>query len=1067
MYKKYPLSCTIATIMMLSSVPFSAYAAELLANAGEDITGTTGATYEKIKATSTGIIHGKSLKVIGPLTHWQTPSIGANGEQIIDENGNPVMIDHTAVRGTGVEAIGPSSQIYLEDTNIQRVTIGLDIKDNSKIRITNGTIDAGQNSDREIAGIKVDNQSTVELNNVSIEVTNGLGGQIKDGSILNMTGGSVKSFKSGISFADSMGEDNELKDVKINAKENGIMTDASAVTLKNVNVENVQKGLYADNGSQITVSAGLFQGKNLGIYAGNGSNIILKDGVTVLSTQNGIQAEKQKSKITMTGGTLSTTGSQSAAYAKSSGQIDLIDVVVNAEGNGLLVDDQEAKITMTGGTLTTTGSKLAVHAKSNGQINLKDVVVNASSDGLLADDQEAKITMVGGTLTTTGSKLAVHAKSNGQINLKDVVVNASSDGLLADDQEAKITMVRGTLTTTGSKPAVHAKSNGQINLTDVVVNASSDGLKMQGDQSKIILKNSKVFADLLLITAVDTKSPGISYVTADNSTLEGGARILVNESDKVDQTSLSLINGTKWLLKISTQEKDNAGNLLDISKRSLSEVSVLNLNNSSITFDSPMEDHYQTLHIGSGKPDTTAVYNATENAKIYLNTEWSDGIAIGNQKTDRLLIHGDVSGTTTVYFQNRLEKEAVTADDSDPLNTRGISLIQVSGEANENSFKLENSYIAIKGLPYKYILTAYGPKANYGLANANQNLLGSSDNFWDFRLQNAFLDPDSKVKAVLPQVANYFVMPNALFYIGLTDMVKQNALLSSMRTSALGKNKEKKTGFFLYTYGSTGTLSSESSPRKYGYSGADIRYAALQGSIALPALKGKNITTHLGLVGTYGQISFTPKDMQDAGKSTLDKWSLTAYGSIQHDNGFYIDTLLSYGIIKGDITNAIIGKTAEFKNAKMLSISTIVGKQFATGMEALTFEPQIQLAYQHLTFDTLSDADGFKVDMNNPHQYLIRVGGRLTKTVVTTQKGRFISFYGKVNAIKTFGDDKAIHIDKNYQLDTMGTAIEGGLGINAQLSQNISLYGDVNYQQKLQKTGISGANFSGGIRYQF
>ncbi|WP_208434141.1 autotransporter outer membrane beta-barrel domain-containing protein [Bartonella taylorii] len=1020
MYKKYPLSYTIATIMMLSSVPFSAYAAELLANAGEDITGTTGATYEKIKATSTGIIHGKSLKVIGPLTHWQTPSIGANGEQIIDENGNPVMIDHTAVRGTGVEAIGPSSQIYLEDTNIQRVTIGLDIKDNSKIRITNGTIDAGQNSDREIAGIKVDNQSTVELNNVSIEVTNGLGGQIKDGSILNMTGGSVKSFKSGISFADSMGEDNELKDVKINAKENGIMTDASAVTLKNVNVENVQKGLYADNGSQITVSAGLFQGKNLGIYAGNGSNIILKDGVTVLSTQNGIQAEKQKSKITMTGGTLSTTGSQSAAYAKSSGQIDLIDVVVNAEGNGLLVDDQEAKITMTGGTLT-----------------------------------------------TTGSKLAVHAKSNGQINLKDVVVNASSDGLLADDQEAKITMVRGTLTTTGSKPAVHAKSNGQINLTDVVVNASNDGLKMQGDQSKIILKNSKVFADLLLITAVDTKSPGISYVTADNSTLEGGARILVNESDKVDQTSLSLINGTKWLLKISTQEKDNAGNLLDISKRSLSEVSVLNLNNSSITFDSPMEDHYQTLHIGSGKPDTTAVYNATENAKIYLNTEWSDGITIGNQKTDRLLIHGDVSGTTTVYFQNRLEKEAVTADDSDPLNTRGISLIQVSGEANENSFKLENSYIAIKGLPYKYILTAYGPKANYGLANANQNLLGSSDNFWDFRLQNAFLDPDSKVKAVLPQVANYFVMPNALFYTGLTDMVKQNALLSSMRTYALGKNKEKKTGFFLYTYGNTGTLSSESSPRKYGYSGADIRYAALQGGIALPALKGKNITTHLGLVGTYGQISFTPKDMQDAGKSTLDKWSLTAYGSIQHDNGFYIDTLLSYGIIKGDITNAIIGKTAEFKNAKMLSISTIVGKQFATGMEALTFEPQIQLAYQHLTFDTLSDADGFKVDMNNPHQYLIRVGGRLTKTVVTIQKGRFISFYGKVNAIKTFGDDKAIHIDKNYQLDTMGTAIEGGLGINAQLSQNISLYGDVNYQQKLQKTGISGANFSGGIRYQF
>uniref|UniRef100_UPI00355763A9 autotransporter outer membrane beta-barrel domain-containing protein n=3 Tax=Bartonella TaxID=773 RepID=UPI00355763A9 len=52
-------------------------------------------------------------------------------------------------------------------------------------------------------------------------------------------------------------------------------------------------------------------------------------------------------------------------------------------------------------------------------------------------------------------------------------------------------------------------------------------------------------------------------------------------------------------------------------------------------------------------------------------------------------------------------------------------------------------------------------------------------------------------------------------------------------------------------------------------------------------------------------------------------------------------------------------------------------------------------------------------------------------------------------------------------LDPMGPAIEGGIGINAQLSHNFSLHGDVSYQQKLQKTGISGASFSGGIRYQF
>ncbi|WP_208438454.1 autotransporter outer membrane beta-barrel domain-containing protein, partial [Bartonella vinsonii] len=83
------------------------------------------------------------------------------------------------------------------------------------------------------------------------------------------------------------------------------------------------------------------------------------------------------------------------------------------------------------------------------------------------------------------------------------------------------------------------------------------------------------------------------------------------------------------------------------------------------------------------------------------------------------------------------------------------------------------------------------------------------------------------------------------------------------------------------------------------------------------------------------------------------------------------------------------------------------------------------------------------------------------------ENNRLMSFYGKVNLIKTFGDDGTIQIGRSFDLDPMGAAIEGGVGINAQLSHNFSLHGDVNYQQKLQKTGISGASFSGGIRYQF
>ncbi|WP_208431606.1 autotransporter outer membrane beta-barrel domain-containing protein, partial [Bartonella doshiae] len=54
-----------------------------------------------------------------------------------------------------------------------------------------------------------------------------------------------------------------------------------------------------------------------------------------------------------------------------------------------------------------------------------------------------------------------------------------------------------------------------------------------------------------------------------------------------------------------------------------------------------------------------------------------------------------------------------------------------------------------------------------------------------------------------------------------------------------------------------------------------------------------------------------------------------------------------------------------------------------------------------------------------------------------------------------------------FSLDPTGTSLEGGVGINANLSQNFSIHADVSYRQKLQKAGISGADFSAGIRYQF
>ncbi|QEE12520.1 autotransporter outer membrane beta-barrel domain-containing protein [Bartonella krasnovii] len=749
--------------------------------------------------------------------------------------------------------------------------------------------------------------------------------------------------------------------------------------------------------------------------------------------------------------------------------------------------------------------------------------------------------------TIHSGSFAFAVSQGGRINAKGVKVNALYTGLSISNG---IISIEDSFIESKRKSGIIFHSILDIFLKDgeEVINKAlltntklfvRDGVGILGPSSsksvaEVQLRNSEIRADVLLQNNVKKKTdsdphPVTFVLTADNSIMEGRARTLA-----VNTTVFNLTNESKWYLNVSQYDINNDFStfnyaLHDIEQRSLSTVSVLNLNNSSIVFNAPhtlAKGQYQTLSVGqtievphsqeNRNSATKTVYNATGNAKIYFNTEWSDGLDKAQQKTDRLLVHGDVSGTTTINFNSLSKSETSTAEASIPANMRGLSLIQVSGQADRNSFKLENGYVTMDGSPYKYVLKAYGPTSSLGKAESAQSHLGevsqqSKDksaktdttpvvlggmisgvennikgestsnseqtgngqnhlrehqNFWDFRLQSATLDDEGKIRALVPQVASYLVMPNALFSAGLADINNQNTLLDTMQETGFETKDHKNKGVFFSTYGNKMTLSSHRTPLQYGY-GADIHYAALQAGFTLVALEDKNMTTNFGLLGTYGKLAFTPKDMEGADKSTLDKWSLTAYSGLHHHNGTYVHALLSYGILKGNITTALIGKTAELTNTDTFSASATVGQKFETSTKGLSFEPQAQVVYQRLMLGTLSDIDGFNVDMGNPHQWLVRVGGRLTQKIVPTEDGRILSFYGKLNVIKAFSNNGTIQIGESFHLDTMGAAIEGGFGVNAQLSTNLSLHGDVSYQQKLQKTGISGTSFSGGIRYQF
>ncbi|MBB4076879.1 outer membrane autotransporter protein [Bartonella fuyuanensis] len=733
---------------------------------------------------------------------------------------------------------------------------------------------------------------------------------------------------------------------------------------------------------------------------------------------------------------------------------------------------------------------------------LNNVFVRGAYNAVIAN--KGLITITDSTMHSDGALLA--ATEGGHLNAKGIVGQSRERGLSltnglirVEDSIINVTehnraygIIFDYILSSRIKEGEEVVNKAVLSNTKLFVR---DGVGILGPyyskamSNEVHLKNSEIHSDMLLKNkaAPGDAEPATFALIADNSIMEGRVKTLPQNT-----TSFTLNNNSKWRLKISLFETENDFalfdyKLLDIKQRAQSVVSLLNLDNSSIIFTPPQKltrGHYQTLHIGKHPQKTEekpqenrnlhaiTVYNAIGDARIYFNTEWSNGLAKDQQKTDRVLIHGDVTGNTKIYFNN-LSKRAAPFDNEEseeknsvPLNARGLSLIQVSGKTDETAFQLANGYTTMDGLPYKYILKGYGPTSSHGKSDNQQSFLQEGKEFWDFRLQNATLDLAAEIKALVPQMASYLVMHNALFSSGLADVNNQNTLLDNMHSTVFGLEGHKKKGGFLSTYGNKATLSSSRSPLHYGY-GADVRYAALQAGITLATLEDQNITTNFGLLGTHGKLAFTPKDMEGSDKSIVDKWSFTAYSNLHHDNGLYVNALFSYGIFSGHITTALIGNTTELNNTKTLNISMAVGQKLATGVEGLAFEPQTQLIYQQIAFGTLSDVDGFQVNIKTPHQWLVRIGGRLTKTTLPIQKDHVLSFYGKLNIIKAFGEKKTIDIVEPFQLDAMGSSLEGGLGINAQLSKNIAIHADVNYQHKLQKAGVSGINFSGGMRYRF
>ncbi|WP_019223648.1 autotransporter outer membrane beta-barrel domain-containing protein [Bartonella rattaustraliani] len=606
-----------------------------------------------------------------------------------------------------------------------------------------------------------------------------------------------------------------------------------------------------------------------------------------------------------------------------------------------------------------------------------------------------------------------------------------------------------------------------------------------------VTKDSRIFADVLL----DVKNNSSVVMEANHSFLVGGARI-----DSNSYAELELFNKAQWT--VTPGKKGSRGN----TQSTDSSISFIRLIDSSVFFKKPQDGRYQTLRIGKlGDDYPNYAYVAHGDARLHINASLFTNGKNKGVKADQLVIYGDVYGKTKVYIVevSGNEKKRIARNKIEKRTVPSISIVQVYGKAEQDSFKLATDYVALRGAPYKYSLRVYAPGKGESEHKGQDNGNGA---FWDFRLEpeyiqrvsrslkvqkvvasrrvsrsaedkvdhnavvsdsaSSLLEHEGDIMAVVPQVPTYLFLPNALFHSGLMDVKNQNKQLEAMRINSTGMLEiYENSASFLRGYGGSYRYGSDLSAFEYGY-GGNLDYNGVEAGILLQTIEDANIAMSFGVMGSYGKLSLQPQEVEQSQKSAFDKWTVTAYGSLQHDEGFYVDGLFSYGFLKGDVLTLARGKTVTLKGSP-LSASFTSGKSIITGQEGLVFDPQIQIVYQNLQFEKASDVDGFDIDMEKLDKWIMRVGGRLTKTLVTSQAERVVSLTGKMHFVRGFGGKQSVNFEDSFQLSAFGSSLEVGLGLNAQLSSKFMFHGDVTYQNQIGKAGFSGASFSGGLRYRF
>lgn len=665
----------------------------------------------------------------------------------------------------------------------------------------------------------------------------------------------------------------------------------------------------------------------------------------------------------------------------------------------------------------------------------------------------ADLKMNGGSITTNGTN-SYGAYANGEkayINLDYVALETGEHGSYAVAiRQGNIDIKNSSITTKGTKaPIAKIYNGGELFFSNVTAVSEQDkGISIDASnidsQAKIALSSVELSSAL---DSIDVNKTTTDVSILNRSIITPGNNILVNNTGGGLNiiSSDSTLNGATKLVSGTTTLKLSENTIWNMKDDSL----VTHLTNSDSIINLSYDDG-QTFT--QGKTLTVKGNYVGDNGQLNIRTVLGDD----KSATDRLIVEGNTSGSTTVYVKN--------AGGSGAATLNGIELITVNGdESPADAFRQGDARIAAGA--FEYQLKQQGKNwylTSYQSVNEEDN--SSEGNSESTEMPTPVLRPEAG-----SYVAN-LAAANTLFVMRLNDRAGETRYIDPVT------EQERSSRLWLRQVGrhnawrdSNGQLRTTSH-----------RYVSQLGADLLTGGFTDSDSWRLGVMAGYARdYNSTHSSVSDyRSKGSVRGYSAGLYATWFADDiskkGAYIDAWAQYSWFK----NSVKGDELAYESysAKGATVSLEAGYGFALnksfGLEAAKytwiFQPQAQAIWMGVDHNAHTEANGSRIENDANNNIQPRLGFR---TFIRTQE-KNSGPHG--DDFEPFVEMNWIHNSKDFAVSMNGVKVEQDgarnlgeikLGVNGNLNPAASVWGNVGVQ--LGDNGYNDTAMMVGLKYKF